>query len=64
LAHVRAAIDVPLIASGGANSPQHLLEALEAGADAVLAASIFHDGDYSVAAVKDYLAAAGMEMRR
>lgn len=64
LAHVRGAIGIPLIASGGANSPQHLLEALQVGADAVLAASIFHDGDYSVAAVKQYLAAAGMEMRR
>ncbi len=64
LAHVRTCIGVPLIASGGANSPQHLLEALEVGADAVLAASIFHDGDYSVAMVKDFLAAAGMEMRR
>lgn len=64
LAHVRPFIGVPLIASGGANSPQHLLEALQVGADAVLAASIFHDGDYSVEAVKEFLAAAGMEMRR
>ena len=64
LAHVRSFIGVPLIASGGANSPQHLLEALQAGADAVLAASIFHDGDYRVDEVKAFLQAAGMEMRR
>jgi len=64
LAHVRGFIGVPLIASGGANSPQHLLEALQAGADAVLAASIFHDGDYRVDEVKAFLRAAGMEMRR
>jgi cyclase len=41
-----------------------LLEALQAGADAVLAASIFHDGDYRVDEVKAFLQAAGMEMRR
>jgi imidazoleglycerol phosphate synthase cyclase subunit len=64
LTHVRGFIGVPLIASGGANSPQHLLEALQAGADAVLAASIFHDGDYRVDEVKAFLQAAGMEMRR
>lgn len=64
LSHVRSFIGVPLIASGGANSPQHLLEALQAGADAVLAASIFHDGDYRVDEVKAFLQAAGMEMRR
>lgn len=64
LRHVRSFIGVPLIASGGANSPQHLLEALQAGADAVLAASIFHDGDFRVDEVKQFLAAAGMEMRR
>ncbi len=57
------AVPVPLIASGGANDPKHLIEAVHAGADAVLAASIFHDGDYTVRAVKDVMAAAGLEMR-
>ena len=56
---VRAAVQVPLIASGGAASPQHLVAAIGAGADAVLAASIFHDGNYTVAAAKAALAAAG-----
>lgn len=61
---VSEAVTVPVIASGGANSPEHLLEALNAGADAVLAASIFHDGDYVVGQLKDYLAQQGVEMRR
>lgn len=47
-----AAGDVPVIASGGASRPEHLVAALDAGADAVLAASIFHDGDTTVADVK------------
>lgn len=44
--------DVPVIASGGASGPAHLIEALDAGADAVLAASIFHDGETTVSSVK------------
>ncbi|MHC4608523.1 MAG: imidazole glycerol phosphate synthase subunit HisF [Planctomycetota bacterium] len=63
LSAVCGAVTVPVIASGGAANPEHLVEALRAGADAVLAASIFHDGQYSVADVKARLAAAGMEMR-
>ncbi|HMX62179.1 MAG TPA: imidazole glycerol phosphate synthase subunit HisF [Candidatus Sumerlaeota bacterium] len=47
--------NVPVIASGGAATPQHLLEALDAGADAVLAASIFHDGEYTVGTIKQFL---------
>lgn len=58
------AVSLPLIASGGAGGPEHMRAALEAGADAALAASIFHDGLYSVGAVKDYLAAAGLGVRR
>ena len=46
---------MPVIASGGAATPQHLLEALDAGADAVLAASIFHDGEYTVGTIKQFL---------
>jgi imidazole glycerol-phosphate synthase subunit HisF len=61
---VSKAVSVPVIASGGAASPVHLFEALRAGADAVLAASIFHDGDYSVGQLKEYLSAQGMEVRR
>ena len=60
---VRAAVQVPVIASGGAAGPEHLREAFEAGADAVLAASIFHDGDLSVAEVKRILIAQGIPLR-
>jgi imidazole glycerol-phosphate synthase subunit HisF len=60
---VRAAVQVPVIASGGAAGPEHLREAFEAGADAVLAASIFHDGDLSVADVKRTLIAQGIALR-
>ncbi len=58
-----AAVSVPIIASGGAAGPGHLLEALRAGADAVLAASIFHDGEYTVADLKQALAEAGLAVR-
>jgi imidazole glycerol-phosphate synthase subunit HisF len=58
-----ATVTVSIIASGGADSPAHLLEALENGADAVLAASIFHEGRYSVADVKALLAQEGVEVR-
>lgn len=60
---ISRAVEVPVIASGGANTAQHLVEALAAGADAVLAASIFHDGDTTVFALKAQLAAAGVEIR-
>lgn len=63
LAATAAAVNVPIIASGGAAHPTHLLEALQAGADAVLAASIFHDGDYRVLDVKDILRTGGLEVR-
>jgi len=57
------AVSVPVIASGGAAGPEHLLEAFAAGASAVLAASIFHDSRYSIGAVKAYLAERGLVMR-
>jgi imidazoleglycerol phosphate synthase cyclase subunit len=60
---VRDAVHVPVIASGGAAGPEHLREAFDAGADAVLAASIFHDGDLSVADVKRTLIAQGIPLR-
>lgn len=63
VAAVAAAVRVPVIASGGAASPAHLLQAVRAGADAVLAASIFHDGAWSVADVKRSLASAGVAVR-
>lgn len=60
---VGAAVSVPVIASGGASSAAHLREALNAGADAVLAASIFHDGDTTVADIKRELAGLGTPVR-
>ena len=60
---VSAAVDVPVIASGGAGEPQHLVEALRAGADAVLCASIFHYNRHTIAQAKAHLAAAGIPVR-
>ena len=60
---VRAVTDVPLIASGGAAALEHFPPAVEAGADAVLAASVFHFGDLTVADVKETLRAAGHVVR-
>src|SRR5262249_7902229 len=56
-------VAVPVSASGGAAAPPHLLEALRAGADAVLAASLFHDGDFTVGDAKRFLAAGGVRVR-
>jgi cyclase len=60
---VSKAVNVPVIASGGAASAAHLREALDAGADAVLAASIFHSGETTVRAVKQVLRDAGIWVR-
>jgi cyclase len=61
---VSEAVEVPVIASGGAGGPAHMAEALLDGkADAVLAASIFHFGTYSIGETKEYLAALGIPMR-
>ena len=60
---VREVADVPLIASGGAGTAQHFVDAVAAGADAVLAASVFHYGTLSIAEVKLALAAAGYPVR-
>ena len=57
---VASAVGVPVIASGGAGTLEHLVEALAAGADAVLCASIFHYGTYTIAQAKAHLAAAGI----
>ena len=60
---VSEAVEVPVIASGGAGELDDLVEALQAGADAVLCASIFHYGHHTVAEVKAHLAAAGVPVR-
>lgn len=60
---VAQAVRVPVIASGGAAGSAHLAEAVFAGADAVLAASIFHDGECTVERVKREMAAAGIRVR-
>lgn len=60
---VRQAVDVPIIASGGAGAVEHFAPAVAAGADAVLAASIFHFGEVSISAVKEVLAAEGLTVR-
>lgn len=60
---VRKVVDVPLIASGGAGTAQHFVEAARAGADAVLAASVFHFGTLTVADVKQALDGAGFPVR-
>jgi cyclase len=57
-------VDVPVIASGGVGKLEHLLEGVvEGGADAVLAASIFHFGEYTVADAKRILAVNGISVR-
>ena len=61
---IAEAVEVPIIASGGCGTPQHMVEAVVAGkADAVLAASIFHYGTYRIRECKDYMAAQGLPMR-
>ena len=58
------AVPVPVIASGGVGNLQHLVDGVQqGGADAVLAASIFHFGEYSVQQAKEFMQSAGVEMR-
>ncbi len=61
---VSRAVSVPVIASGGAGGLEHLGEALRAGADAVLCASIFHYGQHTIAEAKARLASEGIPVRR
>ncbi|WP_426716690.1 imidazole glycerol phosphate synthase subunit HisF [Corynebacterium auriscanis] len=61
---VRAQVSIPVIASGGAGKAEHFPPAVHAGADAVLAASIFHFGEVSIPEVKSAMAAAGLEVRQ
>ena len=63
-ASVSSAVNIPVIASGGVGTTGHLVEGVTiGGADAVLAASVFHFGEFSVADAKDALAAAGVNVR-
>jgi cyclase len=63
-AAISDAISIPVIASGGAGNLDHMVEVLEKGkADAVLAASIFHFGEYTVGQVKEYLGEHGVPVR-
>ena len=63
VAAVANAVSIPVIASGGVGELAHLAAGLEAGADAVLAASIFHFGKHTIGEAKRYLAAAGIAVR-
>jgi cyclase len=60
---VRAVVEVPVIASGGAGRVEDFVPAVRAGADAVLAASVFHFGEISIAEVKDSLRESGLPVR-
>ncbi|HPY41863.1 MAG TPA: imidazole glycerol phosphate synthase subunit HisF [Thiolinea sp.] len=64
MVEINERVSVPLIASGGVGNLQHLADGvLKGGADAVLAASIFHFGEYTVGQAKEFMAAQGIEMR-
>jgi len=63
ISEVAGRTSLPIIASGGAGSPEHMVAAVHAGASAVLAASIFHFGQYSVAEVKEHMSQAGIPVR-
>jgi len=63
IAAVRAVVDIPVIASGGAGAVEHFPPAVAAGADAVLAASVFHFGELTIGEVKAGLRAAGNQIR-
>jgi imidazole glycerol-phosphate synthase subunit HisF len=60
---IAEAVEIPVIASGGAGEPAHLVDGLNAGADAVLCASIFHYGEYTIPEVRTALVSAGVPMR-
>jgi imidazole glycerol-phosphate synthase subunit HisF len=63
IAAVSSAVTVPVIASGGADRPEHLVQAIVAGASAALIASILHDGDTTVEALKQEMIRAGIVVR-
>lgn len=67
VAHTRALVEsvtVPVIASGGAGSPDHFRDAFEAGASGALAATVFHDRLIAIPQLKEFLATCGIEVRR
>lgn len=67
ISHTKAvveAVDVPVIASGGAGAPEHFRDAFEAGASGALAATVFHDRIIAIPQLKEYLSQCGIEMRR
>lgn len=61
---VTDAVSIPVIASGGVSTLDHMIEGIRAGASAVLAASIFHDGVYTIAQTKAAMAGSGLEVRQ
>ena len=64
LSGISELVTVPLIASGGAGNLHHMVQAVQIGkADGLLAASIFHFGDYTIAKAKEYLAEQGIPIR-
>ena len=60
---ISALVSVPVIASGGAGSMEHILDVFRCGADAALAASIFHYKEIEIKALKEYLSANGISVR-
>jgi imidazole glycerol-phosphate synthase subunit HisF len=60
---VAKAVGIPVVASGGAGQPSHMYEAFRVGADAALAASVFHYNEYSIPVTKKYLAERGIAIR-
>ena len=63
LTRIFSALSIPTIASGGAGKMEHFKDAFEAGADACLAASIFHFGEIEIRVLKAYLRGQGVEVR-
>jgi cyclase len=64
-ARVAEVVSVPVIASGGAGKMEHFLKVFrEGGADAALAAGVFHEGTLSIGSVKEFLSVQGIEVRR
>ena len=61
---MRAAIRLPIVASGGVGAPEHVVDGARAGATGLLAASVFHYGEFRIADAKSALAAAGLPVRR
>jgi cyclase len=63
ISEVASKTSLPIVASGGAGGPEHMISAVRAGASAVLAASIFHFGEYTIAEVKNRMSEAGILVR-